>query len=64
VLCTAAWLLNPSTGAGSCTSGANVSGEVLAVTERAACLRAIQRFKIQEEDRREMEVRRTKEVLS
>jgi hypothetical protein len=35
-------------------------GEVLAATERAACARAIQRFKIREEDRRELEVRRAK----
>ena len=33
-------------------------GEVLAATERAACLRAIQRFKISDEDRPELEVRR------
>ena len=33
-------------------------GEVLAATERAACLRAIQRFKIKDEDRAELEVRR------
>jgi hypothetical protein len=33
-------------------------GEVLAATEQAACLRAIQRFKIRDEDRRELEVRR------
>ena len=34
-------------------------GEVLAATEKAACLRAIQRFKIRDEDRRELQVRRT-----
>jgi hypothetical protein len=33
-------------------------GEVLAATARAACVRAIQRFKISDEDRREFEVRR------
>jgi hypothetical protein len=33
-------------------------GEVLAATERAACLRAIHKFKIKPEDRRELEVRR------
>jgi hypothetical protein len=32
-------------------------GEVLAATERAACLRAIQRFKISREDQKELEVR-------
>jgi hypothetical protein len=36
-------------------------GEVLALTERAACLRAVQRFKIKEEDRRELEVRRAED---
>jgi hypothetical protein len=36
-------------------------GEVLAATQRAACLRAIERFKIKDEDRREVEVRRAKE---
>jgi hypothetical protein len=35
-------------------------GEVFAATERAACLRAIQRFKIKDEDRRDLEVRRAK----
>jgi hypothetical protein len=34
--------------------------EVWAATERAACLRAIQRFKIKDEDRRDLEVRRVK----
>jgi hypothetical protein len=34
-------------------------GEVFAATERAACLRAIQRFKLRGEDRRELQVRRT-----
>ena len=34
-------------------------GEVLAATEQAACLRAIQRFRIKDEDRAELEVRRT-----
>jgi hypothetical protein len=33
-------------------------GGVLAATERAACARAIQRFKIKKEDRSELEVRR------
>ena len=33
-------------------------GEVLAATERAACLRAIQRFRISFEDRAKLEVRR------
>jgi hypothetical protein len=33
-------------------------GEVLAATEQAACLRAVQRFKIKIEDREELEVRR------
>jgi hypothetical protein len=32
-------------------------GEVLAATERAACLRAVQRFKIAREDQAELEVR-------
>jgi hypothetical protein len=32
-------------------------GAVLAATERAACLRAIQRFKISREDQRELQVR-------
>ena len=32
-------------------------GEVLAATEQAACLRAIQRFKIGREDQRELQVR-------
>ena len=36
-------------------------GEVLAATQRAACVRAIQRFKIKDEDRRDLEVRRVKE---
>jgi hypothetical protein len=36
-------------------------GEVLAATQRAACLRAIQRFKIKDEDRSELEVRRAPE---
>ena len=36
-------------------------GEVLAATERAACLRAIQRFRISTEDQKELEVRRPKE---
>ena len=36
-------------------------GEVLAATQRAACVRAIQRFKIKNEDRRDLEVRRVKE---
>ena len=35
-------------------------GEVLAATEQAACLRAIQRFRIKDEDRAELEVRRTR----
>jgi hypothetical protein len=33
-------------------------GEVFAATERAACLRAAQKFKINREDRQELEVRR------
>jgi hypothetical protein len=33
-------------------------GEVLAATQEAACLRAIHKFKIKNEDRRELEVRR------
>jgi hypothetical protein len=33
-------------------------GEVLAATERAACARAIQRFRIAQEDRSELEVSR------
>jgi hypothetical protein len=36
-------------------------GEALAATERAACVRAIQRFAIKEEDRGELEVRRAKD---
>jgi hypothetical protein len=32
-------------------------GEVLAATEKAACLRAIRRFRISSEDRRELRVR-------
>ena len=36
-------------------------GEVLAATERAACLRAIQRFKIITEDQRELNVRRVED---
>jgi hypothetical protein len=36
-------------------------GEVLAATERAVCLRAIERFKIKDEDRSELEVRRANE---
>jgi hypothetical protein len=32
-------------------------GEVLAATERAACLRAVQRFKISREDQKELQVR-------
>ena len=36
-------------------------GEVLAATQRAACVRAIQRFKIKNEDRRDLEVRRVQE---
>jgi hypothetical protein len=35
---------------------------VLAATEQAACLRAIQRFEIRDEDRRELEVRRVSTV--
>jgi hypothetical protein len=31
-------------------------GEVLAATEQAACLRAVQRFKISREDQRELRV--------
>jgi hypothetical protein len=34
-------------------------GEVLAATERAACLRAIQKLRISREDQRELQVRRT-----
>ena len=33
-------------------------GEVLAATEKAACLRAIQRFKVPPEERHQLEVRR------
>jgi hypothetical protein len=33
-------------------------GEVLAATEKAACARAIQRFKIAREDQSDLEVRR------
>jgi hypothetical protein len=33
-------------------------GEVLAATEKGACLRAIQRFKIGKEDQKELQVRR------
>jgi hypothetical protein len=34
-------------------------GEVLAATERAACLRATHRFKVSREDRKELQVRPT-----
>ena len=37
-------------------------GEVFAATERAACLRAIQRFKISREEQQELEVRRAKDA--
>ena len=37
-------------------------GEVLAATEQAACLRAIQRFRIKREDQGELAVRRAKEA--
>jgi hypothetical protein len=33
-------------------------GEVLAATHDAACLRAVHKFKVKPEDRRELEVRR------
>jgi hypothetical protein len=33
-------------------------GEVLAATQESACLRAIRKFKIRDEDRPELEVRR------
>jgi hypothetical protein len=33
-------------------------GEVLAATQEAACLRAIHKFKVRDEDRPELEVRR------
>ena len=36
-------------------------GEVLAATERAACLRAMQRFNIKGDDRRGLAVRRAKD---
>jgi hypothetical protein len=36
-------------------------GEVLAATEQAACLRAIRRYNISDEDRRELSVRRGKD---
>ena len=35
-------------------------GEVLAATQEAACLRAIHKFKIKDEDRAELHVRRAK----
>ena len=35
-------------------------GEVLAATQQAACMRAIHKFKIRDEDRRELHVRRAK----
>jgi hypothetical protein len=37
-------------------------GEVLAATERAACVRAIQRFRIKREDQGELQVRRAKQA--
>jgi hypothetical protein len=36
-------------------------GEVLAANERAACLRAIQRFRISREDQSELQVRRAED---
>jgi hypothetical protein len=35
-------------------------GEVLAATQQAACLRALHKFKIKDQDRRELEVRKVK----
>ena len=35
-------------------------GEVLAATQHAACARAVHKFKIKDEDRSELEVRRVK----
>jgi hypothetical protein len=37
-------------------------GEVLAATKEAACLRAVHRFKIKDEDRSELEVRRVSDA--
>jgi hypothetical protein len=37
-------------------------GEVLAATEKAACLRAIQRFKVSREDQQELSVQRAREA--
>jgi NhaP-type Na+/H+ and K+/H+ antiporter len=36
-------------------------GEVLAATQEAACMRAIHKFKIKDEDRSELEVRKAKD---
>jgi hypothetical protein len=36
-------------------------GQVFAATEKAACLRAIQRWRVPPEDRGELEVRRARE---
>jgi hypothetical protein len=36
-------------------------GQVFAATERAACVRAIQRWRVPPEDRAELEVRRARE---
>ena len=35
-------------------------GEVLAATQQAACMRAIHKFRIKDEDRQELQVRRAK----
>ena len=35
-------------------------GEVLAATQQAACMRAIHKFKIKDEDRQELQVRRAR----
>jgi hypothetical protein len=39
-------------------------GEVLAATQHAACMRAIHKFRIKDEERRELEVRRGEKVSS
>jgi hypothetical protein len=50
--------MRPSSAGGNARLAAKRSGEALAATERAACARAIERFKIKPEDRRELEVHR------
>ena len=57
-----AWLHRRITGDGRSGSAASKLGEVFAATEQAACLRAIQRFRIGREEQQELEVRRAKDA--